>query len=131
WAEDYLTHLTAAAGAKFRKQLPDVAKMTAAQLQQALYDLQQRQGADAAAQQAFDQQRNQQVAAIRQRNLQRANANAEADVQLSSSGGGSYPSYSSGVYAPLRYQGPVYGGVGYPGPLYDPIYPRYVGGWRW
>ncbi|MGA2256747.1 MAG: hypothetical protein ABSG53_19025 [Thermoguttaceae bacterium] len=124
WAEDYLTHFTAAAGEKFRKTLPDVAKMTAAQLQQALYDLQQRREAEAASQSAFDQQRDQQVAAIRERNRLSAEADAQADSQAATIGGnpnpGNYGGYGGG-YAPVSYSGQ----------FYAPIYPGYLGGWRW
>jgi hypothetical protein len=121
WAEGYLTVLTTARAEAFRKQLPDVANMTAAQVQQALYDLQQRRDAQAASQKAFDQTRDQQVASIREMKRQTADAIAEADAQMSNSGGDPYPGYYGGVYAPVRY----------PGPIYSPVYPRYFGGWRW
>jgi len=139
WAEDYLSKFTPAAAEKFRRTLPDVANMNAAQLQQALYGLQQRQQGDAAGQRAFDQVRDQQVAAIRQKNLLSAEADAEANAQMSSSLGGYYSGYSGnnaaanaalkyddyypgsnvGIYAPLRYPG------------FASVFPGYLGGWRW
>lgn len=121
WAEGYLNVLTAARAEKFRQQLPDVANMTAAQVQQALYDLQQRRDARSASQKAFDQVRDQQVASIREMKRQTADAVADADAQMSYSSGDPYPGYYGGVYAPMRY----------PGPIYTPAYPRLFGGWRW
>jgi hypothetical protein len=122
WAEDFLTKYTPAAAEKFRRTLPDVANMNAAQLQQALYQVQQRQNAEAANQRAFDQIRNQEVAAARQRNLMSAEADAEANAQSPSFGdyySGSYGGTTAGIYAPLKYSS------------YVPRYPGYLGGWRW
>jgi len=116
WAEDYLTHYTAAAREKFRKTLPDVANMTAVQLQQALYDLHQRRAGEAATQNAFEQEQAQQVAAIRQKNLITEEADAQAEAEANAQ-----PPYYGGGYAP----------VNYPAQTYAPLYPRYSGGWRW
>ena len=92
--------------------------MTAAQVQQALYDLQQRRNAEAASAKAFEQMRDQQVAAIREMNRQTAEANAAAEAQMSSSGGEAYTGYWGGAYAPVRYIAPA-------------LPSRYFGGWRW
>ena len=63
WAEDHLSKYTPAAAAKFRSTLPDVTKMSAAQLQQVLSQNLQRRNSEAASQQAFDQMRAKQVSA--------------------------------------------------------------------
>ena len=122
WAEDYLSHFTVAAGEKFRKTLPDVANMTAAQVKQAVVEMQQRREADAASQTAFDQQRDEQVAAMRERNLLTAEADAQAESPPASFGGSPYSGTYGGGYAPVTY----------PERYYSPIFPGgYWGGWRW
>lgn len=116
WAEDRLTHFAAAPAEKFRKTLPDVANMTAAQVKQALDDIRQRRAATVASQKAFDQDEALEVAATREANRQ----TAESEAEMSYSGGNSY-SGNSGGYAP----------VNYPEQYYAPGYSRYLGGWRW
>ncbi|MFZ5829883.1 MAG: hypothetical protein ACOY3P_07335 [Planctomycetota bacterium] len=123
WAEDYLTRLSRPLAERFRQQLPDVAKMTAAQCQQALEDLQQRRSAQAATVKAFDQLRDEKVAAIRQMNQRAAQANAAAEASASYSGGSGYP---GGAYAPIRQVRPVWRPVSY-----VPYGGYYYGGYRW
>jgi hypothetical protein len=125
WAESYLNTLSTAYAEKFRSKFPDVANMTAAQVQQGLYDLQQRRNLQAANQRAFDEARDQQVAAIREMNRQAAEASAAAQAQSSYSSGSPFPANSAGAYAPLKYSNPQY----------SPTLPGWnrgwYGGWRW
>jgi hypothetical protein len=134
WAENYLTVLSDPLAKSFRKELPDVANLTAAQLRRAMYNLQQRRMLAAANRQAFQQTRDQQVAAIREMNRATANAIARSQEQIPSAGADAHPGFNAGIYAPLRYATPMYapimpfggyyGGLGYYG--YG-----YFNPWRW
>jgi hypothetical protein len=98
---------------KIRRQLPDVLKMDALQVKQALYNFQQQEAATKANEAAFEVERNQQLKMIRQENQQTADANAAAEAQMNS-----WP--ASGGYSPAPYRPPVYN----PAPII-------FGGWGW
>jgi hypothetical protein len=112
---DDLNVASDAYAAKLRKELPDLATMTAGQVQQTLLDLQQQQTETRANETAFQTGREQELAAVKAWNKQTADANAAAEAAMSSSGG----NYSGGLYAPRPYQPPVYN----PAPI--------IVGWPW
>jgi hypothetical protein len=112
---DYdLTVASTAYAAKLRKELPDLATMTAGQLQQTLFDLQQQQTETRADEAAFQKERAQELDLAEAANQRTADANAAAEAAMSSSGG----NYSGGLYAP-RPQLPQYN----PAPI--------IVGWPW
>ncbi len=118
WAERRLNLYTAARAAEFRKTLPDVARMTAAQVEQALVELRLHRASVASEQQKFSQFRDQQVVATRQRLQAQASAAAAANAASN------HPGYQGGSYAPRSNRAQIerYPGLGYG---------RGFGGWRW
>ncbi|HEV3416756.1 MAG TPA: hypothetical protein VG056_08095 [Pirellulales bacterium] len=112
---DDLNVASNAYAAKLRKELPDLATMTAGQVQQTLLGLQQQQTETRANEAAFQSSREQELATVKAWNQQTADANAAADAAMSAGGG----NYSGGLYAPRPYQPPVYN----PAPI--------IVGWPW
>ena len=112
---DDLNVASNAYAAKLRKELPDLSTMTAAQVQQTLYDLQQQQTETQANEAAFQAGRKQELAAAKAWNQQTTDANAAAEAAMSSGGGGDA---SGGLYS-LHPQLPAYN----PAPIYI--------GWPW
>jgi hypothetical protein len=96
--------------AKYRAQIPDIANMTAAQLQQSLDNFQQRHAQFIARRQAFDQQSAAEVAA----DVAARKATAEATERAQDRAAYSPANYSGGYYAPQRiYRDPSWwGGMG-------------------
>ena len=103
--------------AKLRMTLPNLVTMTADQVQQTVFDLQQQENDTRADEAAFQQSNAQEVAMIQAQNRQTAEANAAADAEMSSGGG----NYGGGLYTPKVTQ-----------PQYNPA-PIVTGfiGWPW
>ena len=77
--------------AKLRAQLPNLVTMTADQVKQSLFSLQQQENDTRADEAAFQQENAQEVAIIQAQNRQTAKANAAADAAgLGNYGGGPY-----------------------------------------
>jgi hypothetical protein len=123
WARAYLQAASESRAAEFRKRLPDVVRMSAAQLEQALQDNQRERAQAMASRRAFDQLRNQQVTAIRQMQQQQAEASARA-TQAATQSAGTHPGFDGGQYAPRRYNR-------YPGTFWGPRWGWGWGGWGW
>ena len=115
WAEQYLNLLATPLAEKFRKSFPDVANMTAAQVQQALYDIRLRREGHAAYEKSFQEQRDQENAAITEMNRQSAEAQAQTQAAMDAQAG----SQSGGGYAPINV------------PAFNPFAAPLAGGWRW
>jgi hypothetical protein len=122
WAEAYLQAASESKAAEFRKRLPDVARMTASQIEQAIQANQRERSAAMANRKAFDQMRQQQVSAIRDMQQQRAEAAARAS-QASAATAGTGPGFTGSQYAPRRYER-------YP-TMFDRYWGPYWGGWGW
>jgi hypothetical protein len=112
---DDLNVASNAYAAKLRKELPDLAIMTAGQVQQTLVDLQQQQAQTRASEAAFQTSREQELAAVQAWNKQTADANAAAEAAMSSAASNN----SGGLYTPRPYQPPAYT----PAPI--------IVGWPW
>jgi hypothetical protein len=103
--------------AKLRMMLPNLVTMTADQVQQTLFDLQQQENDTRADEAAFQQSNAQEISLIQAQNRQTAEANAAAEAEMSSSGG----NYGGGLYTP-QVSMPQYN----PAPIVTGFY-----GWPW
>lgn len=110
WANQYLELLSDARAAEFRQRIPDVVNMTAAQISDALVEIQQIQADKATRSAQFDKFRQAEVQAANARDRAQAQAAAAARAATPASGN-LHPGFYRSSYAPRQ---PVqrYPGVG-------------------
>jgi hypothetical protein len=128
WAEAYLQAASESRAAEFRKRLPDVARMSAAEIAQALQNNQRERAAAIARREAFDRTRNQQVVSIR--DMQRQQAEAANRAREAAAQSFNQRQANQDQTAPRRYQ--RYPGMldRYWGPGWGPGWSGW-GGWGW